>query len=172
MPPPDLTAMKLGVDAGEMAVDDQTQVLEAVRAIVDGTRREIALVSRHLDRRVFEDDAIVEAFKRVATRGRGARIRLFVLDPEPVVRNGHRLVDLAQRVSSHMQIRIPGRAHRRFNESWLLADTYGYMRLRFADRYEGSVDFNDRRTVRDLTERFDEMWEAGREDPNLRRLAL
>lgn len=172
MAEPDFTAQTLGVDAGETPVDDQGQVLEAVRALTGQARREIALVSRHLDRRVFEDDGVVEAFKRVATRGRGARIRLIILDVEPVVRNGHRLVDLAQRVSSHMRIRIPGRAHRRFNESWLLADTYGYVRLRFADRYEGSVDFNDRRTVRDLTERFDEMWEAGREDPNLRRLAL
>jgi len=169
---PDFDGYRLGETGGEVSLSGLDAVLAAVRAMTDVTRRELAVVSRHLDRRVFEDDAVVEAFKRVATRGRGARIRLIVTDVAPLVRDGHRLVDLSRRVSSHMHLRVPGRAHRRINESWLLADTTGYMRLPLADRYEGSVDFDDRRTHRDLIERFDEMWEAGREDPNLRRLSL
>lgn len=97
---------------------------------------------------------------------------MLITDPGPLVSRGHRLLDLAQQLTSYIAVRRPGREHRQFNEGWLLVDNIGYVRRKFADRFEGVCDFANARAASELTDRFDEMWERGQEISGLRRLHL
>lgn len=149
---------------------------EALRvALLDMTgqaRRTLDLVSRHLDPVLFDRDDFVDAVKRLVLGSTRAQVRLMVLDTAPVIAQGHRLVALAQRLSSYIQLRVPAPEHREFNEAWLVADRDGYAHRRFSDRFEATVNFHDPRMAVHLTNRFDEIWQRAQPDPNLRRLHL
>jgi len=62
--------------------------------------------------------------------------------------------------------------HREFNEAWLVADATGYVYRPMSDRFEATVDFNDRHQASQLVARFNEIWERAQPDPNQRRLSL
>ena len=163
---------RLGTDSEEVSLGSRADVLSVVREMTRQAQRELTIISRHLDPSIFEDEQVYDGIKRISLGGRNSLVRILVLDSGPLIRDGHRLLDLAQRVPSTVKLKLPGLSHKKFNEAWIVVDTYGYVRLRFSDRYEGSASFADRLVCRDLSDRFEEMWEFGREDPNLRRLSL
>jgi hypothetical protein len=99
-------------------------------------------------------------------------VRLLVMDLRPLVTQGHRLLDLMDRVPSFIDLRAPAPQHRTFNEALLVADRLGYVHRQFADRYEGIASYADRRVAARLTARFEELWERALPDPNFRRLHL
>jgi hypothetical protein len=135
-------------------------------------QRTLDLVSRHLDPPLYDREDFVEAVKQLVLGSPRSRVRLLVLDPAPVVTHGHRLVPLAQRLSSYIELRVPAPEHREFNEAWLVADKEGYAHRRFSDRYEATCNFHDPRLAVHLTNRFDELWQRAQPDPNLRRRHL
>jgi hypothetical protein len=108
----------------------------------------------------------------LARRGRRSHVHIIVQDSARAVKEGHRLITLAQRLSSYVQIRNPGRDHMDYAGAFLVADGTGLLRRNLADRYEGVVDFNDRLAARELERYFLEVWEHGHPDPQLRRLLI
>ena len=167
-----LAQLLLGVSEAPFEVKTREALAATCLAMAGQARRTLDIVSRHLDGPVYDNEAFASAIKQLALSHRSARIRLFILDPRPLVGQTHRLVDLATRLPTFIEIRTPSPQYRSFNEAWLIADNIGYVRRQFADRHEAEVDFSSRRRASALTERLDEMWERGQLDPNFRRLHL
>ncbi len=163
---------ELGADSEELELGTSEEHRSIAVAMVSQARRTVDITSRHLDPAVYDNPEFHEALKALALSGPRCRIRLFITDPAPLVSRGHRLLDLAQQLTSYVSLRKPGREHRQFNEAWLLVDSAGYVRRKFADRFEGICDFGNARVASELGDRFDEMWERGQEIPGLRRLHL
>jgi hypothetical protein len=88
------------------------------------------------------------------------------------VRRGHRLIDLAQRLSSKIEIRKPIAEYADINRTFFVADEAGYVSRPLAERYEGVANFSDRLSARNLVNTFNEVWERSQQDPQLRRLHL
>jgi hypothetical protein len=162
----------LGVSAAPFEVKTRDELAQACLALATQARRSLDIVSRHLDAPLYDNEAFAAAVKQLSLSHRSARIRLFILDPRPLLGQCHRLIELATRLSTFIEIRTPSPQHRSFNEAWLIADKLGYVRRQFSDRYEAEVDFCSRRGASALTERLDEMWERGQLDANFRRLHL
>lgn len=167
-----MSASELGVSDAVLELDDSATVGAALLALASQARRSIEIVSRHLDPVLYDTDAFAAALRGLVVDSRRAQVRMLVLDPSPVVSRGHRLVELAQRLSSYVAIRVPGPEHREFNEAWLVADNTGYLHRRFSDRFEAVANFADRRFATHLANRFDEIWQRAQPDPNLRRLHI
>ncbi len=167
-----LASHLLGVSAAPFEVSTRDALAEVCLAMVSQARRSVDIVSRHLDAPLFDNEAFAAALKQLALSHRSARVRLFVLDPRPLLGQSHRLIDLATRLPTFIDIRTPAPQHRSFNEALLIADNLGYVRRQFADRFEAEVDFCSRRRAAALTERLNDMWERGQLDPNFRRLHL
>jgi len=172
MSEPTPAAPVLGVSADQVDIADGRQLAELSLALTLQCTRYLDIVSRHLDPAVYDNDAFLEAVKRVALGNRYARIRLLITDSRPLVTRGHRLLNLAMRLPSFIAVRGPAAQHRDFNEAFLLADNVGYVHRRFADRFDGTANFCDRRLCAALGERFEELWERGTSDPNFKRLHL
>ena len=110
--------------------------------------------------------------RKLAIRNRHVEIRILVFEPELVVRRGHKLLDLAGKVSSFIQMRKPSKDYDKFNEAVLIADEVGYLFRENAERYKAKLNFNSRRESKYLLEVFDSMWETAKPDPNLRRMLI
>ena len=155
-----------------IAFESRQELFLITHDIVSRAERNLDIVSRHLDPLIYDQIEIVDAIKAIALGNRQAQIRLVVTDLRPVLGQGHRLLDLAQRLSSFISIRVPGRSHKNFNEALLIADSNAYIYRPFADRYEGEAHYQNRGKARDLKSRFDDLWEKADTHPGLRRLHI
>ena len=162
----------LGVSAGPFELSGQVALAALCLDFVSQTRRSLDIVSRHLDPPLYDNEAFAAAVKQLALSHRSARIRLFILDPQPLVSRHHRLIDVAERLPGFVEIRTPAPQYKNFNEALLIADNIGYVSRPFSDRFEAEADYCGRRRAMALGERLDEMWERGLPDPNFRRLHL
>ncbi|MSR13023.1 MAG: hypothetical protein EXR86_00335 [Gammaproteobacteria bacterium] len=162
----------LGETEAEFAVDSSEALLEVSLALATQARHSLDIVSRHLDPALYDNELFSDALRALVVNTRRAQIRLLILDSAPVVLHGHRVVELAQRLTDFIQIRVPAPQHKEFNEAWLVADNTGYAHRRFSDRYDATVNFAARRVSNSLTKRFEELWNQAQLDSNLRRQHL
>ena len=140
--------------------------------MVQQSRNSIEIISRELDSHIYDTQEFIDAVRRLVLENNHARVRIIVLDTKVIIKQSHRLVNLAMDLSTFIHIRRPGIEHSGFNEAIFLADGYGYIHRLKSDRYGGTVNFNDGRTTRHLQNRFNEMWAKSLSDVNLRKLHI
>lgn len=141
-------------------------------ALTQQAVRTLHIFSRDLDHALFDTPEFEEAASQLARGSQYARIQILVQDSSGAVRRGHRLITLAQRLSSRIEIRKPVTEYADINRAFFIADETGYISRQLADRYDGVGNFNDRLTARDLAGFFNEVWERSQQDSQLRRLHL
>lgn len=134
--------------------------------------RSIDIVSRHLDPLVYDNQEFEDALSDLVVGSNRARVRILVLQPDALVKQGHRLLGLTQRLTSFMEMRVPAREHRDYNAAFLVVDEIGSIYRSHSDRYEGTVKFNDRVAAMELERQFEGMWTSAVVDVNLRRTYL
>ena len=163
---------RLGEDQGPITLEGLRGNREAVQALIEQARHSVYIYTRDLEPPLYDDPAIERALSRLARGGRKSHVHIIVQDSTRSVKQGHRLITLAQRLTSYVQIRNPSRDHMDYNSAFLVADETALLRRNLADRYEGFVDFNDQVAAGELVRYFREVWEHGLPDPQLRRLDL
>ena len=162
----------LGETDEKIAIDSSNDHRTAALRMAQQAKRGIAIISRELDPPVYNTPEFVEAVKQLVLANRYTHLRAMVFEPLTIVKRGHRLVDLMQNLTSFIEFRVPSFEYDGFNESLFVADDTGYILRTSADRYEGSVNFNDKRSSRILMKKFEEMWGRAKPDPNLKRVSL
>jgi predicted GNAT family N-acyltransferase len=173
-PPPVLPSALTPTTAGSLRLASERfgDLRDATLALIASARREICIYSRDLEPDLYEDAAIFEAMRKVALSGKGASVRILLQDITRVVRDGHRLVDLTQRLPSILHIRRVAHEDAQYPSAFVLTDQGGYLFRAFGDRFEGVGDtcYAPRRD--ELKRLFDEVWERAEAPPELRRLGL
>ena len=104
--------------------------------------------------------------------GVATRVAFPLQDVLHTFKRGHRLIELARRFSSSMEIRQPHPDYRHFNEAFLIADACGLLQRGLADRFEGSVNFYTPVIAQRKLDFFTEVWERSEAHPEMRRLHL
>lgn len=140
--------------------------------MVAQANKTLNLISPDLEPLIYDQAPFISAVKRLALKSRVARIRIIVQDNSLVRQQGHRLIELAQRLTSTIELRKPDRAYREYTESFLLVDDCGYLHRQLADRYAATACFNDRLQASQLGAVFNEAWERAEPDIELVRLHL
>lgn len=159
-------------DDQRIEVETSGQNRLAAVSLVQQTRRSLDMISRDLDTKIYAHPDFVDAIRQVVVAQRRIRVRILVQDTQPLISRGHRLVTLARRLNSFIELRVPDEEHQSYNSAYLIADRVGTLFRPVADRYEGTACFNDPREARGLTELFENMWESAEPDPNLRDLRI
>ena len=156
----------------DIPFDSARELCRLSVAMAAGARRQMDIVSRSLDPMIYDTEEFADAVKRLVL-AKGSRVRILLLDPESLfARGGHRLVELAMRVSSHMEIRRVGAEQAGFNEAMLIADRVGVIHRKYSDRHEGTANFHARLWAARLSESFELLWQNSESDPHFRRLML
>lgn len=168
----DFSTLELGREHPEIEIDTSEAVRNACIALFGEARREVVIMSRDLDPKVFDNASVVSALRQFLLSSRRTRLRVLVKDSETVARRGHRLIELTQRLSSYASIRQPAPEFSNQNTAFVLVDGTGLVYRGLANRYEATVSFNDRNAAREQLRQFDEMWESSVTAPSLRRISL
>jgi predicted GNAT family N-acyltransferase len=135
-------------------------------------RRELAILSPTLDRRVFSTEDLASGIRALLRRGRPCRARILIQDSRPLAQQGHLLLELARRVPSSMELRkLP--EHPDWNgDTLVLRDRGAVLAFPGGDSNPGSYRPTDRARCETALARFEELWNAGAHDPELRSLSL
>jgi hypothetical protein len=152
---PDDPAQEAVLPAGDAA-----QLADARLALLAQARRQVDIHLPRLDLSVYARAEELAELRRIATAGRGARIRVLLHEPAAALRDSHRLILLMQRLPSVIRVRVPVEEVDLSNPTaCLLTDADGYLFQPDAQRPQGRAMRVDRPGIAPLRQQFEEMWE-------------
>jgi hypothetical protein len=168
------------MNASDIPSNDGTRAVSGAEAatairlqLLAATRHKLAIHIPSLPEAAFNSPAELGELRRIAISGRGAEIRIVLADPSSALRQGHRLLDLAQRLPSVLNIRTPNEEDTAATASaWLLNDTAGYLFLPDALRWNGRAALRDGSGHAPLLLQFEQIWERALPATGLQPLGL
>jgi hypothetical protein len=170
--PSDFERFVLKEDDETVDIDTSEACRLAAVSMACQAARSIDIVSRQLDPLMYDDGDFCSAVTRLVVGSQRARVRALLRHTEPVVKGGHRMVSLAQRLSSFIELRVPAKEYDEYNSAFLIVDGAGVIYRPLSDRFEASVSFNNPRMAGELGRQFEEMWQTAAPDVNLRRTTV
>ena len=170
---PARTALPPRPEVRSVAIESIEQAATETLSLIGAAKRELCIYTRDLDPALFDTEPMLEALKRLAISGRGASIRIIVQEPQKPAAYGHRLIALAQRLTSVFAFRTPVQeSDLQYPSAFLLNDTRGYYFRVLGNRYEGdAVNYAPGKHAQ-LQEFFNQAWERSEASDELRQLAL
>jgi predicted GNAT family N-acyltransferase len=160
-------------DVGALPVGSRSETAAARLQLLGETRHRLSIYMPLLGNDSYASAEELTELRRIAISGRGAQIRILLHDPAAALRNDHRLVALAQRLSSAIQIRMPvEESDLAYISAYLLNDAGGYLFLPEADRPQGRAALHDRANQTPLLQHFDEVWERAERASVLQTLGI
>lgn len=160
---------QLGRDSGRFAVKDRRAV---VLELAQQCQRQLRILSNSLDHELYDNSDFAEALSQLARRSRNTEIRLLIVDSRPLVQRSHALLALQRRLSTSILLRRVSCEPRDITENYLLADNRGIFCFALEDPEEAWSDYNNGPIAENYLLQFDELWNRGVEDPELRVLRL
>ncbi|MBN7798807.1 GNAT family N-acetyltransferase [Parahaliea mediterranea] len=140
--------------------------------LAESASRYLYILSPSLDFRVFDNSALEEAITALARRSRQTEIRILIADPRPLVQRGHRLLNLARRLPSKVQLRALAEHPEWRGETLVIRDRDGVLYKPGDSDKEGFYEPDSRASTQRHLELFQELWRQGTQGPELRRLNL
>jgi hypothetical protein len=138
----------------------RSELADSRQLLLAEARHRLAIYQPRLTGEVFASQAELDELRRLAISGRGAQIRVILHDPAAALRDSHRLIALAQRLSSAIQVRTPvEELDLAYPSAYLLTDQGGYLFQPEATRPGGRGSRRDRAAQAPLLQHFDEVWE-------------
>lgn len=169
-PQPRSTPVLASSQAKRLSAERAGDLRDATLEVLNAARHAVCIYSRDLEPTLYEDSEVLEAIRKLAVSGRGANVRILLQDTARIVHEGHRLLDLAQRLSSVIQIRRPSQEDLQYPGAYVLNDSGGYLYRNFGDRFEAEGDLYYPPRRNELKRLFDATWERGESPAELRRL--
>lgn len=155
-----------------LSCDSLVSAREVSLAIAARARHALCLYTRDLEAPLYDQEAFIEQCRRIAMSGRHAQLCILIQDTARVTRDGHRLVSLAQRLSSSIHIRQPQADDLQYPSAFLLNDRASYLFRSAGDRWDGEGDLYHPPRHGELQRYFDAVWERSPEPAELRRLSI
>jgi len=164
--------LRLGFSDFDIELDTRTDTEHATNLITEQTQDTLDIFSRNLDPGLYEQTDFLGNLSRLCLRNRKARIRFLVQQPAEAVKHCQRLLELARKLSSSIELRQPHPDYRQHNEAFLVADRCGLIYRKLSDRYEGTANFYAPVEAQRKTDFFTEVWDRSEVNPEFRRLYL
>ena len=141
-------------------------------ALMQQASRTLCLYSPDLEPWLYNHSSIAQACTQFVLSHRHSTLHILLRDSSRAVRDGHRLIGLSRKLSSHIQIR---RCHADYpvpDGAFLLADDHGLLMRPEPDQFGGYAHYQDAARVRQLQRLFDQTWDTSITDPDLRSFLL
>lgn len=135
-------------------------------------RRELRVLSPTLDNRVFDNEDLVSAMRRLIRSGNLSHIKILVQDARAIVQRGHRLLSLTRRLPSRIEIRRLAEHPQWNGDTLVIRDRAGVLELPGSEADYAFYRPQDRPQAEAGINRFDELWRLGQVDPEFRALSL
>ncbi len=155
------------------ACPDTASLLQACDDVLGRARRTVDVLAPDLDPLLLDRAPTLDALARLTRGSRFTRIRVLFYDSSRAIRAGHRLIHLARRFPSYIQLRRAAPDHREENCAWLAVDgSHLLWRPDHTLAAEGHVFTEEAGQARKVLRGFDHWWQYSESEPALRELHL
>jgi hypothetical protein len=141
-------------------------------ALLQQARFSLSVYSPDLEAWLYSHRSVQEACTQFLLANPKNRLRVLVRDVGKPVKQGHRLLNLARRITSNLHIRRINPDHPSDESAYLLADDRGLLLRELPEQYAGYALYNDPGRVRQRQTQFDQAWDISVLDPDLRSFLL
>lgn len=164
----------LGETDAEIKIDSIEENRHAAFALAQQARHSVHIMSQDLDALVYDNDEFEKCLFDLTRRHPDAQVKILVHDSGKAVRNGHRLIRLAQTLTSSILIKNPTTEYADTSAVFLIADGIGLLHRPHGDAYsyDAIVNFKSAERAAKLDEHFMKVWEHAKPDPQVRRLHI
>ncbi|MEM6639890.1 MAG: hypothetical protein AAF610_08300 [Pseudomonadota bacterium] len=152
--------------------DTREDARQATMEVARTARRAISIFSDDLEPWLYGTPEFAELAKNLILTHKFARVRVLIKSPVRCVCEGHRLIELARRFSTFMEIRVVEFRDQKRPDAFLVSDQRGMMHRALATRYDGTADLRDAAGSLRLLEFFDTAWNRASRATELQRLYL
>jgi hypothetical protein len=167
-----LAGFRLGESETLLRLDGIDDFRRAQLVLVQQVRRELFIVTPDFEPERYNQADFSEALSAFVRRQRQADARILLGDPAIAVRWGHRIVALAQRLTTRLRIRQLNEEDIDPEEAWMVADDIGLLRRDGSEGFKGMLAAKAIPQAQRATLRFNELWERSRDIPDFRRLHI
>jgi hypothetical protein len=143
---------------------------DAACALARGARLQLNILSYAFEREIYGHPDFVQAVQKLATQHARAKVRILIHSPEWASRSGHRLVELARRLSSFIELRELNEQDRHLTSEVLIADDKALLYRESPDTLQARYLPDDPRQASQWLRRFEGLWAGGEIVQGLRRL--
>ncbi|HJU26184.1 MAG TPA: GNAT family N-acetyltransferase [Rhodanobacteraceae bacterium] len=111
-----------------LQANTREELIAVTQTLLEGARHSMCVLVRELHPILLNDTASLVQLRRLAISGRGASLRMIAQDLSRAFREGTRLLQLAQRLSSVIEMRRPVEpADLSYRSAFMCVDTQGYL---------------------------------------------
>lgn len=149
------------------------ELIVVTRQLLSGARHGMCVLVRELHPLLLNDTACLVELRRLAISGRGASIRVLAQDLTRALQEGSRVLELAQRLSSVIELRKPVEAtDLAYGSAFMCVDTCGYLfRPQESEMTTTGSTWAPGRHA-ELMRLFEEVWARSEPWPELRALGI
>ncbi len=170
--PDDLGDCILGECRTLYSVSQLTENLAAVRHLLQQAHHSLDIFTQMLDHRLFDQDTVLDALRQLAVTNPRTKIRILIREPQILINQGHRILELQRRLTSYIDMRMTAPHYAQTGRMFVIADQRGYLYKESDERYEGLVSFYDPAQCRDWLNSFNDAWEHSQAITDFRRLHI
>ena len=163
---------KLGETDEEIHIDSAEENRSAAASLIQQARISIDIFSQDLDAELYNNMEIEQSMFNLARRHPNTRVRILVQDSRIAVSSGHRLIKLAQNLTSSVFINTPSGEFKTERCAFLVVDQLGILyRVSASNRnYKAILNYMSPQRAGKLTDFFNEAWEHSTPDIQTRRI--
>jgi hypothetical protein len=141
---------------------------QAVNRAASGAQRLMSIYTPDLEPDLYDQTAFLEIVKHFVLARSFSKVRVLLVEPTRVMRDGNRFVAMGRRLSSCIDIRyvVAQSPHRA--SAYLIADDRAIVYRMRADTWDGIADFNNPPVAKLYLTEFDAVWNASAPEHGLR----
>lgn len=149
------------------------ELIAVTQTLLSGARHSMCVRVRELHPILLNDTASLVQLRRLAISGRGASLRVIAQDLTRALREGSRLLQLAQRLSSVIEMRRPVEpADLAYRSAFMCVDTQGYLFRPVESEMAATGSTYAPGRHAELMRLFEEVWNRSEPWPELHALGV
>lgn len=154
------------------AFNSAVEARQHALALIEQARRSLNIYTPDLEPWLYNHSCIQQACSHFLLAHPRNRLRILVGDSSRAVKQGHRLVTLARRLTSNLAIRKFHPDYPMQTCAFLIADNCGVLVRPEPNQFSGHALYRDPGRARQRQRLFDNAWDHSLSDPDLRSFLL
>ena len=165
---------KIGETSAEVHIDTLEENKSTALSLVKQARYSIDIFTQDMDAEIYNNSEFERSIFELAKKAPNTQIRILTQSTKNAIHQGHRLIRLAQSMTSSVFIHNPSREYKDEKCAFLVVDKKGILyRSNASNRnYHASTNFMAPQHAGELTEFFNEVWQHSLPDVQTRRIYM